>query len=62
MQEVEHMQAENDDSHVRLRSELQRIIDALNAQGLYHAAAYASMAVDCLDRISPDRVAFRPTN
>ena len=54
------MQAENDDSHVRLRSELQRIIDALDAQGLYHAAAYASMAVDCLDRIQRDGDASEP--
>jgi hypothetical protein len=60
MQEVENMQVQNDDSHMRLRSELQRIIDALEAQRLYQAAAYASMAVDCLDRLRPGRDVLRP--
>jgi hypothetical protein len=54
------MQVQNDECHMRLRSELQRIIDALDAQRLFQAAAYASMAVDCLDRVRPPHDAIQP--
>ncbi len=53
MQEDENMRIRNDASRASLRSELQRIIDALDAQNMFQAAAYASMAVDCLDRSHP---------
>jgi hypothetical protein len=60
MQKVENMQVQNDQVPISVRCELERIIVALEALRLFQAAAYASMAADCLDRIDPGRDAVGP--
>lgn len=57
---VGNMPVENDASYSRVRLELERLIDELDTLGLFQAAAYASMAADCLDRARASRYPFGP--